>query len=239
MRLKICEALGNRNVKSAYGPIFRANYADVTFKLYITGSYGDFYWINLKSIDADFYFLDIGANQGLYSIGAAANPFCQRVLAFEPVSKTADLLLCNTAINGFSGKIAVYKNAISNVNGTLKMTVNPSHSGAASLESAHAADNASDFEDIQAINHLGLNALPLDNESPIYVKIDVEGHEYAVLFEIFKTRFASRIKQIFYEVDNRWVNPQKLASTVEKQGFSIRKIGRGKVHYDVLAEREI
>ena len=57
--------------KSKYGIYFKNNWTDVTFKFYIEASYGFFYWDRIKSISKDFIFLDIGANQGLFSICAA------------------------------------------------------------------------------------------------------------------------------------------------------------------------
>jgi hypothetical protein len=71
---------------------------------------------------------------------------------------------------------------------------------------------------------------------PIYVKIDVEGHEEAVVTELLKCSFADQIREIFYEVDVRWVNPQVLQSLLQAAGFQSVKIGSQK-HYDVLATR--
>jgi len=62
---------GNGFAKSWYGPAFRSNINDTTFRFYITGSYGRLYWDELQRISESFVFLDIGANQGLYTLGAS------------------------------------------------------------------------------------------------------------------------------------------------------------------------
>ena len=60
--------------------------------LYITVSYGFFYKNFLTKRNNLFSFIDIGANQGLYSICDALNKNCKLIFAFEPIDKTFELL---------------------------------------------------------------------------------------------------------------------------------------------------
>jgi len=61
--------------------------------------------------------LDIGANTGLYSLGAAATNRTSRVLAFEPVPRVAELTRHNARLNP-SSNIEVFELAVSDENGT-------------------------------------------------------------------------------------------------------------------------
>ena len=60
--------------------------------MYAYGSYGNFYSDRLKKEKNKFLFIDIGANQGLYSIIAAKNKKNIKSYAFEPIKTTYDLL---------------------------------------------------------------------------------------------------------------------------------------------------
>src|SRR5262245_12748567 len=74
-----------------------------------------------------------GANQGLYSLIAAGNPRCQKILSFEPVEATFALLEGNINANAGATKTLAMKVAISNSDEILTINIKPHHSGAASL----------------------------------------------------------------------------------------------------------
>ena len=67
MRIRIAYTYGRKVIKSKYGVLLSMNYGDRTFEFYVAGSYGYFYWDRLTNIQSEFLFLDIGANQGLYT----------------------------------------------------------------------------------------------------------------------------------------------------------------------------
>ena len=65
---------GKNKVKSYYGVYFKKNWLDRTFRFYINGDYGSFFSSYLKELSfGNWCFIDIGANQGLYSIIASQN----------------------------------------------------------------------------------------------------------------------------------------------------------------------
>ena len=72
-------------VTSRYGVRMRANWKDRTFRYCHYATYGRALSDYLAAQDHAFSFIDIGANQGLYSLLAAQNPYCKAVVAFEPV----------------------------------------------------------------------------------------------------------------------------------------------------------
>jgi acid phosphatase class B len=72
-------------------------------------------WINLSKISN--VIIDIGANTGIYSITAnTVNPRAT-IYSFEPVKRTAKILLKNIEINNFT-RIKFFETAISNENGS-------------------------------------------------------------------------------------------------------------------------
>lgn len=240
LNLALSQRLNRDRIRSVYNITLKTNYPDVTFRLYVTGGYRFFLSDTLAHISHPFHFLDIGANQGLYSILAARNPHCQSILAFEPVSATADLFEANSDLNATSDKITLVRKAISDGPGTIDIRIMENHSGRASIAQGNTADVGlvDRVERVELIDHTGLDALTEKTLQPFFVKIDVEGHEHTVIEELLKSRIASQITQIFYECDERWMNKTDTETLLAAHGFLTRKIGRG-THYDVLADRAV
>lgn len=236
LQLVLAQWLNSPIVESSYGVRLAANYMDATFQFYTKASYGFFYWNRISLISEDFIFLDIGANQGLYSICAGLNGNCQRAYAFEPVPNVVHLLHQNLALNGVADKCEVVQKAVSDKSGDVEIIIHTNHSGEASIAQGKVGGAGTSRQIIQTINAAGLEAIIHVTQLPIYVKIDVEGHEEVVVKELLKCSFAGQIREIFYEVDIRWVNPKVLQSLLQAAGFKSVKTGR-KTHYDVLATR--
>lgn len=134
-------------------------------------------------------FLDIGANSGLFSLMVASTGQT-RSIAFEPFPKIYELLKCNIELNQFSDRIQTERLAISNITGQLKFYV-PTNFGlietSASLEPNFKKQHSDIIEVESSTLDDYLQAQGLE-ECPISViKIDVEGHEPAVLEGAFKT----------------------------------------------------
>ncbi|MBA4685407.1 MAG: FkbM family methyltransferase [Planctomycetes bacterium] len=225
---------GAKTIRSLYGPRFQTNFGDATFRLYIKASYGRFYWDHLQAVKHEFVFLDIGANQGLYTIGAAQNPHSRQCFAFEPVPAVASLLTQNLSLNQVSDKCQICEVAVSEESGQTLISLPENHSGGASLR--QDGSGASETLKITTICAADLAEIVPREEWPVRIKIDVEGHEEVVIRELLKSHFADRIEEIFYEVDERWVNPQEVKSLLIDLGFQLDQVGEGS-HYDVLATR--
>lgn len=208
----------------------RSNWGDVTFELCHDGSYGRTLSDLLETKQEPFVFLDIGANQGLYSLIAAANPHCVHVCAFEPVADTRALLEENIELNHRQGKVTVLPFGISDRNEEVPISVNAGHSGAASLH--HSVGPDTELITVRRMSSLDDKIVP--ETLPIVVKIDVEGHERTVLNEICNSVFLDRVSTIFYEVHEEWCDPSELTALL--RDFEFRKVGNG-THYDILATR--
>jgi FkbM family methyltransferase len=238
-QLKVFKFFKVSIIKSAYGIKFTANYEDATFKSYISGSYGYWYWNKIQNIEHPFVFLDIGANQGLYCIAAAINKFCSASYAFEPVPQTYQLLLKNLSINKVNNKVSAINKAISNKSGSQNINIVSNHSGAASLAFVRNTLTNQSIR-IKLLNFKGLEKEVKINYLPIFCKIDVEGFEPIVIEQLIKTSFFTKIEEIFFEVDERLISADKLSDLIKKlsqHGFtSLKKIGYGK-HYDINISR--
>ena len=101
-------------VRSRYGVLLKSNWQDITFRMAYYALYQFHLSRFLTKINTPFIFLDIGANQGIFSLAAGKNLHCKKVLAFEPVSDIYNILKKNIAINKLEKTVIPHKVAISN-----------------------------------------------------------------------------------------------------------------------------
>lgn len=180
-----------------------------------------------------FVFLDIGANQGLYSLLAAAHPLCVQVIAFEPIADTYRLLQDNIAVNHQQDKITAISKAFSDRAGSAQMFATSCHSGLATLESGGQSTGC---ETVELVQMADIDPLIAEN-GRIIVKIDVEGHEQVVVKELLKSRHLSRIHKIFYEVNEEWSHSAQLRDLLTEGGFQQFEQFGGGGCYDMLAQK--
>jgi len=222
-------------IQSRYGVAMVANWSDTTFRFCVNAAYGFELHDLLVNHPDEFTFVDIGSNQGLYSLIACKNPACKAVFAFEPMPETYKLLQQNIAANHLQ-QVTAINAAVSESTGTSTISVDPAHTGGASLHQTNK--NFSTQVKIDTVDHAKLNEL-IKPHGKVFVKVDVEGHEEAVLAQIAKCRFREQIHVVHYEVDEKWVNPQTLQTTLQQSGFhSFERIDSQRSHhYDVIARR--
>ncbi|NIJ36357.1 FkbM family methyltransferase [Sphingopyxis panaciterrae] len=222
-------------VMSRYGVRMRANWRDRTFQYCRYATYGRVLSDYLAAHDMPFAFVDIGANQGLYSLLAAQNPHCAAAIAFEPVAATFALLRDNIALNTAEAKIRPIHAAVSLHSGIAAISTNATHSGTASLRDSNNTARP-EAEDIRILGISGVDTL-LPDVLPLIVKIDVEGHEETVVEALAASTHRDRISAIFYEIDSRWTDAAVIEARLRSTGFTrFDRFGIGR-HYDVLARR--
>ena len=127
---------------------------------------------------------------------------------------------------------------ISDKCGELEIAFNPNHSGTASLAAVNKITACSKSK-IKTVNYELLKSLFAPIKSNYILKVDVEGFESMVLMEIFKCDFSDFISSIFYEIDEKWENPNVVEDLLRKVGFTRFEIIGDGAHYDVLATRDI
>ena len=238
-RVLILRILGWKAVRSPYSFWFAANYDDATFKFYVTGAYGNFYWDRLSRYNRQFVFLDIGANQGLYTLTAANNPFCVVAYAFEPVPDTYHLLQKNITLNSLSSKCIPVQKAIASKTGFDEIVLSENHSGAATLSAKNQlSGGAQNTVTIETIDWHALELLITEVNVDVLIKIDVEGFEETVLSQLVKTEFFRNAQEVFIEIDEAWTNAKNIENLLRADGFTqFKRVGTDKNHYDLLALR--
>ena len=230
----VCKILNIKNIYSVFGIKFYRNWNDWTFKFYISGYYGRFYSNYIKNIDYDFIFIDIGANQGLYSILAAKNSRCKKVYSFEPVSEIFLLLKKNALINNVSHKVGTFQLGISNRSTIIDIGITNGHSGASSIDS----QKADKYEKIKLINSNEVSKL-IKKDLPIIIKVDVEGHESTVIKDIINSNFFKNVRSIYYEILPNFEESSSLEKHLIKNGLKdIEYEGVGeRPHFNVMAKK--
>jgi FkbM family methyltransferase len=225
-------------VRSRYGVKMKSNWDDATFNLCFSAAYGSVLRDLIRRQDRPFLFLDIGANQGVYSLIAGRNPCCRLALAFEPVPATFALLEANIAANRLGSRVRAINKAIAAKAGTTLVRMKSRHSGSATMAPTNTL--AGEAIAIHAIRRQGLDELIPDGQEAILIKIDVEGLEPVVVAELVNSRHVDRMAWIFYEMDESWAEPKQVESMLRNVGFrSFHKVKAeaGATHYDVLAAR--
>jgi len=131
-------------------------------------------WINLSKISN--VIIDIGANTGIYSITAnTVNPRAT-IYSFEPVKRTAKILLKNIEINNFT-RIKFFETAISNENGSATFyDVDDKSQYSASLHKEMVSDSKNIVTYEVQVKRLESYEFFKDNKVDL-IKLDVEMHE--------------------------------------------------------------
>jgi FkbM family methyltransferase len=189
----------------------------------MTGATGNIYFGLHEFADMGFVlhmlrpgelFVDIGANIGSFTI-LAAKVAGADVLAFEPDTNTAATLERNIAANGVEAQVAVHRSALGDREQELWFT-----SGMDTIN--HVAD--ADTPGAVRVHGTTLDTV-LAGRVPALIKIDVEGHEPAVVAGAAKTLAAPELRAVEVETVT-----QDVADMLESRGFVRR-------HYDPFTRR--
>ena len=136
---------------------------------------------NIKKYDLK-YFLDIGANSGIYSL-IIGNKFNKiKIKSFEPVKKTITEFKNNLKLNNKLKNIKLYEFGLSNKNSQLlmKAKVRDDFIQSSGFGIVKTNDNLKNLYIEKNIFKVGDSIIKLKDKD-ISIKIDVEGHEYEVL----------------------------------------------------------
>ena len=235
---RFCILINKKILKTKYGFYMHQNWNDVNFEWILYGKYPKIYLKYIQEIKSPFLFVDIGANLGMFSLSAAQNKFCEKVIAFEPVLQTFEELKKNTIINNFENKITLKNYGIADINGVMSISYDENHSGLSSLK--YTPNKSSVFQEVKVLNAIELNKV-ISKSYKIIVKIDVEGYEEIVIKELIKCNFFEQIDTILYECHDKWTNRKKINNILKKNGFSkfedIHKEDNKGNLYDVFASK--
>ena len=209
---------------SNYGVWMLNNYNDKTFKLSLMGYRSGLERIIL-SLKHPFTFVDVGANQGVFSRVAAQNKYCSSLHTFEPNLDVNKFLEKNLKKNNVKN-ITIHKSAIGSRIGNSGFFVPDNHSGAGRVSSA-----LSNME-VNCVNRIYLDKFLADAES-LFVKIDVEGNENEVLQELFNSKLD--IKYVFIEISSKYNFDEEFTIKIlNSNGFDEVFRKENKISYDAL-----
>lgn len=222
-------------VRSVYGAAMWPNWSDKTYAYCHYGTYGFYLADLIGALDRPFAFLDVGANQGLFSLIAGSNPACRAILALDPVPATHARLEDNLAAAALGDRARTLNAGLSDRSGPAMITIGRAHSGLATL-GPHLAERGADADRIEIALVTAAEIEPhLPCDLPIFAKVDVEGHEAVVIEQLLGSRLGERTCGVFYEHDDRWSDAARIDRALASAGFAEqRRYGRGR-HYDVLA----
>ena len=157
--------------------------------------------------------IDVGSNTGFYALLAASASARNTVLAFEPMAEIALRARRNIARNGLARRIQVRPVALSDRDGLAEFYVPPDAHGLVETSASLRRDFKGEPGAIRAVASHRLDRVLLRSRwaaRPIsLIKIDVEGHEAAVLNG---ARWTIRLRRpvLFVEVlpnaDFSWLN---------------------------------
>jgi FkbM family methyltransferase len=119
-------------------------------------------------------FLDVGANFGIYSLLGCRRTQSLHAYAFEPIEENQAILRRNIDLHGLGDRITIEPCAVSDREGSTMIHL--AHSGTHSISRSQGSTGTRQIPTVTldaVIERLGI--------SPDVVKIDVEGHEVAVI----------------------------------------------------------
>jgi FkbM family methyltransferase len=165
-----------------------------TLPMIVNEIFGDNYKIFERGLEfeAGDVILDIGANEGIFSI-MMAKCFPVKVISLEPVPRTYFQMIRNIGLNGVD--VEAYNVGVGGKSGSISMVVGKDLSGGSS--------GVQQFFDPELNFKLEVNVLSLDEVFEKYhidklklLKIDIEGMEYETLYN---TSVLDRVENVVGE----------------------------------------
>jgi FkbM family methyltransferase len=157
------------------------------------------------------YFLDVGANVGLFSIPIAMKCKQKRccVIAFEPAPGNFERLERNIALNGLKEVVSARQMGLSSKSGIAALTLREDYTSGSPTGTASIQIDDDGLDAAWNTVNVPLAALDefWDNEPIGVIKIDIEGHEDEFLLGAQKTILKWR--PIIYMEINNWFFKRK------------------------------
>ena len=225
----------NKFIQSVYGPYLEQHWEDSTFRLGALGRYGfGLYNLLTKKMKNDFVFIDIGANNGLYSFVAESNKNCKKVISFEPNPVVAKIFKENQEKN--NAKVELKNLAIGATNSEETLFVKKDHTGRGNLLGQGDEKITIKVRNFEVLDEISDEI----GEAELFVKIDVEGYEVVVLTELLRSKLSKKVDHLFIEVSEKWLGTdglEQLFKSIESLGLKqTKKYGIG-WQYDMYFSR--
>ena len=203
---------GGYSVVSTGGSLFLLNYRNfIDREIAFYNSYEKkqiSYFMQLMRKNGCDLFLDIGANFGFYSVHVGRQKLAKKIIAFEPDLRSVNTLKANLLMNNLIDQVQIIRKAVSNREDKIGFQYFPS----TSTGQSHINEkNGKDFVDAITIDgHIQMRG------RLIFIKIDVEGHELAVMEGMLEL---IRLNKIFLQIECYSEKINALSKMLEKQDF--------------------
>lgn len=125
-------------------------------------------------------FLDVGANNGVYSLIASGARQGVRIVAFEPFPPVLELLRENIRLNGLEDRISVVEIALSDEPGMFPIYLPDQAHGLVETSASLQKDFIAGSESAMMVQTRRLDDVPLDAAVSV-IKVDIEGFELEFL----------------------------------------------------------
>ncbi|MFT5509213.1 MAG: FkbM family methyltransferase [Hyphomicrobiaceae bacterium] len=137
---------------------------------------------NAGHLKPDSVFVDVGANIGLITLYALLSGRFERAIAIEPDPWNRVVLQKNLEINGLLERVTIVGKAASDTTGTMNLHRDAKNLGAHSLEPGFGMSPVEEAHPVpvEPLDTI-LEAARIALDTVGFVKIDVEGHEFAAL----------------------------------------------------------
>jgi len=228
----------NKKIKFKYfGLNFEGNFSEPMDKeIFLFNNYEnlqiEFLLNNIKKYDLK-YFIDIGANSGIYSLIVKDKFHKIRIKSFEPVKKTMTKFKDNLKLNKKLKNIKLYEFGLSNKNTKLlmKAKIRDDYIQSSGYGVVKEENNLKNLHIENNIFKIGDSVIKLKNRD-ISIKIDAEGHEHEVLQGLNKLLNYNRI---FLQIEIFDKNFNKINTYLKKKKFkflnSINNDGKTDYYY--------
>ena len=163
----------------------------------------------------NFIFLDIGSNLGIYSLKIAKKfDNCHKILAFEPIPETFNKFKLNIKKNLLEKRIETNNVALSNKKTIMKMS-----SILKNNKIQSAVYKISDKGIIKIHTEVFDNLYNYHNKN-LFIKCDVEGHEYEAIFGMKKNL---KNNKCLIQVETLERDISKINNLLNKLGYRFLK----------------
>jgi len=211
-------------------PVNKITYNFKNFKVVSTMKYGDFQVVKEVFVH-DYYLnehidfrhvkniLDLGAQKGFVSILYAS--VCQKckIVALEPEENNCEFLKENIKINHLTKKVIIEKKAVWKESTTMSFYKTDEYTAGHSLIKEHLKNFKKSYNFVDCVTIPWILKKHNINKVDL-LKIDIEGAEYEVLFNLDKT-LLKKIKYLLIECHPyKNYNSGDIISYLEGQGFS-------------------
>lgn len=186
-----------------------------------------------RRLTPDMGFVDVGANQGEFSLYAASRLREGQVISFEPVTKLRQVLIDNIQLNGFR-TVEVHAFGLSDKKGSLPIYTSTEtdihfgrHEGLSTLYPSSSRNVLEETIELCGFDDVVMPATGRD----YFLKIDVEGAELFVLrgMRRFLEKFHPEILMEINEetFNNAGYSTREIISFLNEFGYQPYKIKRG------------